>query len=82
MSIPKITNTVMNGNVCNLLRRRNRINSDTIVKPKVKMLKVWKVWIKEDNGLVNAEEFAARKNALIFSMESGKNYIIIMIYLH
>lgn len=47
---------------------------DTIVRPRVRMLKVEKVCFMALRGFVSALEFAASKNAWIFSMESGKNY--------
>lgn len=76
MSTPRITNTVINGKVWSLFLNKNRTTSDAIVIARVNILKVWKVWIRDDKGLVRAEELAARKKALIFSIESGKNYII------
>lgn len=63
----------MNGKVCSLFLSRNKITRDAIVMPRVSTLKVWKVWISDDSGLVRADELAARKKALIFYIESGKN---------
>ena len=73
ISIPKITNTVMNGNLCNLLRNKNNTTKDAIAIPNVITLKLSKVTLRLLRGLVRALELAVVKNALIFYMHKGKN---------
>lgn len=70
---PKITNIVIKGILCNLLRRRNKMIREMIVMPRVMILNCWKVNFKISRGFVSALASELAKNAWIFSIESGKN---------
>lgn len=66
----------MNGIVCSLFLSKKRIAKDKIVNPNVRILNFMNVCLMMSKGFVKALELAEAKNAGIFSIDKGKNYII------
>lgn len=75
MTIPKTTNMVINGILWSRFRSKNRPTKDIIVIPKVITLNFANVSFSVSSGLVKALELAEVKNAWMFSIDKGKNYI-------
>ena len=75
MITPRMTKIVINGILFSLFLSKNKITSDNIVRPKVRMLNFSNVCLITLSGFVRALEFAAAKKAGMFSIDKGKNYV-------